>query len=266
MNSLIIKVLGASFPTYIIHDQINRIWRPKDPLKLIPLSNDYFIVSFSNKQDHDYAFQEGPWMIEDHYLIVQRWRPNFNPWKADLQRNIAAWIRFPDVPFEFYNVESLRRIGNMDQCPSASQKDEGDLNVPKEVVGQDGGDDRHNTGGENGVRLETGVESVGDVRDDGRIRMKKGVYSGGGSTIITGDKDFDACPFGKIQILRRESRGAPFTADSKQSKKVSSGHIVDQSIRKETMPQDHVNGGVNGGKELKLEVNATKGEVGQERI
>ncbi|KAI9091222.1 hypothetical protein K1719_028286 [Acacia pycnantha] len=52
-------------------------------------------------------------MIEDHYLIVQRWRPNFNPWKADLQCHIAAWVRLPDVLFEFYNVESLRRISNM---------------------------------------------------------------------------------------------------------------------------------------------------------
>ncbi|KAI9107368.1 hypothetical protein K1719_021405 [Acacia pycnantha] len=113
MNTLIIKVLGASFPTYVIRDRINRMWHPKDPLKLIPLSNGYYIVSFSNKEDREYAFQEGPWMIEDHYLIVQRWRPNFNPWKADFQCIIAAWIRLPDVPFEFYNVESLRRIGNM---------------------------------------------------------------------------------------------------------------------------------------------------------
>ncbi|KAI9115348.1 hypothetical protein K1719_013667 [Acacia pycnantha] len=89
------------------------MWRPKDPLKIIPLSNGYYTVSFSNKEDRDYAFQEGPWMIEDHYLIVQRWRPNFNPWKADLQCHISAWIRLPDVPFKFYNVESLRRIRNM---------------------------------------------------------------------------------------------------------------------------------------------------------
>lgn len=56
MNSLIIKVLGANFPTYVIRDRINRMWRPKDALKLIPLSNGYFIVSFSNKEDRDYAF------------------------------------------------------------------------------------------------------------------------------------------------------------------------------------------------------------------
>ncbi|KAI9092494.1 hypothetical protein K1719_027622 [Acacia pycnantha] len=113
MNSLIIKVLGANFPTYVIRNRINRMWHPKDALKLIPLTNGYYVVSFSNKEDREYAFKEGPWMIEDHYLIVQRWRPNFNPWKVDLQCVIAAWVRLPDVPFEFYNVESLRRIGNM---------------------------------------------------------------------------------------------------------------------------------------------------------
>ncbi|KAI9085880.1 hypothetical protein K1719_031957 [Acacia pycnantha] len=90
MNSLIIKVLGVSFPTYVIWDRINRMWRPKDALKLIPLSNGYYIVSISNKEDREYAFQKGPWMIEDHYLIVQRWRLNFNPWKADLQCIMAA--------------------------------------------------------------------------------------------------------------------------------------------------------------------------------
>ncbi|KAI9112728.1 hypothetical protein K1719_016231 [Acacia pycnantha] len=70
MNSLTVKFMGASFPTYVIRDRINRMWRPRDALKLIPLSNGYYIVSFSNNEDQEYAFQEGPWMIEDHYLIV----------------------------------------------------------------------------------------------------------------------------------------------------------------------------------------------------
>ncbi|KAI9119659.1 hypothetical protein K1719_009535 [Acacia pycnantha] len=55
MNSLIIKVLGASFQTYIIRDRINRMWRPKDPLKLVPLNNGYYIVSFSNKEDKEFG-------------------------------------------------------------------------------------------------------------------------------------------------------------------------------------------------------------------
>ncbi|KAI9096275.1 hypothetical protein K1719_025994 [Acacia pycnantha] len=70
MNSLIIKVFGASFPTSVICDRINQMWRLRDALKLIPLSNGYYIVSFPTR-------------------------------------------RIGNVPFEFYNVESLRMIGYM---------------------------------------------------------------------------------------------------------------------------------------------------------
>ncbi|KAI9116206.1 hypothetical protein K1719_013136 [Acacia pycnantha] len=107
MNSLIIKVLGASFPTYVIRDRVNRMWHPKDALKLIPLSNGYYIVSFSNKEDREYAFQEGPWMIEDHYLIVQRWRPNFNPWKVTFNVLFFAWV---DRSTSIYDKGGFARI------------------------------------------------------------------------------------------------------------------------------------------------------------
>ncbi|KAI9084135.1 hypothetical protein K1719_033933 [Acacia pycnantha] len=85
MNSLIIKVLGLSVPKHVLFD-----W-----------------------EDRDYAFSEGPWMIDDHYLLVQRWRPNFNPLRADCQRKIVVLIRIPDLPMEFCTVESLGLIGNM---------------------------------------------------------------------------------------------------------------------------------------------------------
>ncbi|KAI9081188.1 hypothetical protein K1719_036947 [Acacia pycnantha] len=69
MNSLIIKVLGLSVPRHVLFDRVRRMWKPQQPLKVVPLNNGYFIVSFSNKEDRDYAFSEGPWMIDDHYLV-----------------------------------------------------------------------------------------------------------------------------------------------------------------------------------------------------
>lgn len=89
-NSLIIKLLGISVPKNVLIDRVKRMWRPQQAMKIVPLSNDYYIVAFANREDRDYAFQEGPWMINDHYLLVQKWRPNFNPWKADTQRKVAV--------------------------------------------------------------------------------------------------------------------------------------------------------------------------------
>ncbi|KAI9094212.1 hypothetical protein K1719_026794 [Acacia pycnantha] len=113
MNSLVIKLLGLSVPKHILIDRVRRMWRPRQPLKVVPLSNEYYIVSFSSMEDRDYALYEGPWMIDDHYLLVQRWRPNFNPQRADCQRRIAVWVRIPDLPMEFCTVEALGMIGNM---------------------------------------------------------------------------------------------------------------------------------------------------------
>ncbi|KAI9078680.1 hypothetical protein K1719_039360 [Acacia pycnantha] len=195
MNSLILKVLGASFPTYVIRDCINRMWCSKYPLKLIPLSNGYYIVSFSNKEDKDYAFQQGPWMIEDHYLIVQRWRPNFNPWKDDLQRCIVAWIQLPNVPFEFYNIESLCRIGNMDEAQR----------IVETEVGRDG---------------------------DSQM-MKKG-ESRGGSTIVIGDESSGIGLFRKLKVLRQDFRGAPSKAGTREGVIVNSNLTVDQRQSEES--------------------------------
>ncbi|KAF7806787.1 Retrovirus-related Pol polyprotein LINE-1 [Senna tora] len=73
----------------------------------------FFAVSFTNQNDFVYAYQEGPWMVADHYLVVQRWRPNFNPKDANEVTKIAAWVRVPGLPLEFYNARCLWRIGDL---------------------------------------------------------------------------------------------------------------------------------------------------------
>lgn len=50
-------------------------------------------------------------MLADHYQEVMRWRPNFDPWKTESKKKIAAWI--PGLPIEFYNLDSLWRVGGM---------------------------------------------------------------------------------------------------------------------------------------------------------
>ncbi|KAI9124209.1 hypothetical protein K1719_005509 [Acacia pycnantha] len=89
------------------------MWKPQQLLKVVPLSNEYYIVSFSSEEDRDYAYYEGPWMIDNHYLLAQWGRPNFNPWKVNCQRKVAVWVRILVLSMEFCMVESLGMIGNM---------------------------------------------------------------------------------------------------------------------------------------------------------
>ncbi|KAI9073904.1 hypothetical protein K1719_044137 [Acacia pycnantha] len=82
MNSLIIKVLGLLVPKHVLVDRVRQMWKSLQSLKVVLLSNEYYVMSFSSMDDRKYAYYEGPWMIDDHHLLVQQWRSNFDPWKA----------------------------------------------------------------------------------------------------------------------------------------------------------------------------------------
>lgn len=51
-------------------------------------------------------------MVVDHYLVVQRWRPNFDPFVCRVTK-IAVWIRVSGLSLEYYNIRALWRVGNL---------------------------------------------------------------------------------------------------------------------------------------------------------
>lgn len=52
----------------------------------------------------------GPWMIMDHYLMVKDWVPNFDP-ATDETKKLIVWVRFPDLPVEYYDYDFLMKLG-----------------------------------------------------------------------------------------------------------------------------------------------------------
>ncbi|KAI9073718.1 hypothetical protein K1719_044317 [Acacia pycnantha] len=121
--------------------------------------------------------------------------------KADLQSC---------VPFEFYNVESLRRIGNM---------------IGK-MIKVDRTTSIYDKGGFARICVEIDLQQLllpsytvfGEERPiiyEGLHQETNGKEAVGGATIVTGDGNADEYPFGKIKILRREFRGASSSAGLK---------------------------------------------------
>lgn len=78
---------------------------------LIDLSNDFFIVNLYRKEDYEQALLDGPWMIDENYLHVPRWKHYF---KADREEisSLPVWVRFPILPVEYYTEAWLMRAGN----------------------------------------------------------------------------------------------------------------------------------------------------------
>ncbi|XP_020229303.1 uncharacterized protein LOC109810290 [Cajanus cajan] len=110
-NSLVINVLGKRVAYKMLDNKVQREWAKSGIVRLVDLTQDYYLVQFSSEDDYKHALYEGPWMIADHYIVVQRWRPFFTLTTSQT-RKIAAWVRIPGLPIELFNDRFLWRVGS----------------------------------------------------------------------------------------------------------------------------------------------------------
>ena len=53
----------------------------------------------------------GPWLIGEHFLAIKPWEP-YSRASNDYLKSVAVWVRFPELPIEFYDMEVLKEIGS----------------------------------------------------------------------------------------------------------------------------------------------------------
>ncbi|XP_057746892.1 uncharacterized protein LOC130966140 [Arachis stenosperma] len=108
--SLIVKPLDNVLNLQALDRWVQRRWVKKGSIRVMDLEGKFFLVRFTDQDDYSHALFEGPWMIADHYLLVQRWRPLFISQEMDVQK-VAVWIRIPNLPAELYNKYFLWKVG-----------------------------------------------------------------------------------------------------------------------------------------------------------
>ncbi|KAJ1432901.1 hypothetical protein SESBI_06444 [Sesbania bispinosa] len=109
-KALIVKLLGKRVGLKFLHLRLLKLRQPVGEMEVIDLENDYFFIRLSDVCNVAHALGGGPWIISGHYLVMQRWQPEFNPFTDELKR-VAVWIRIPGLPIEYYDRHVLWRIG-----------------------------------------------------------------------------------------------------------------------------------------------------------
>ena len=69
------------------------------------------MVRFSLEEDHASMLEKGPWFIGENFLSIRPWEPNFKPSTTSMT-SIAVWIRFNELPIEYYETQTLKKIGS----------------------------------------------------------------------------------------------------------------------------------------------------------
>lgn len=88
-------------------------WKLSGLVVISDVGNDYYVVRFTKKDDYERALFLGPWLVQDHYLTISRWTPDFNAFSCGL-KNLAVRVHFLDLSIQFITSPSLR--GGIEIC------------------------------------------------------------------------------------------------------------------------------------------------------
>ncbi|KAI9125946.1 hypothetical protein K1719_003364 [Acacia pycnantha] len=230
-------VMGASFPTYVIRDRINRMWRPKDALKLIPLSNGLGEASGCSFEFYNVESLRRIGNMIGKMIKVDRSTSVYDKGgfaricvEIDLKKLLLpTYLVFGEERNIIY--EGLHQVcfscgkyghqkvvcpmaksqacspepnqGTTDAAPGSNDAVTKEASIGAGVVG--------------GERVEKGAKGS----DTGGEKSDQSTGPTGGRTVVTGGEDSDMSPFGKIRILRRDFRGA---LNSDKTRKVFNGY------------------------------------------
>lgn len=98
-NSVIIKLVGRKIGYHYLLKCIQTTWKTQSFIMLIDLPSNFFIIRFASRLNYNTALLNGPWMIREHYLIVQRSVPSFLADTAIITI-LLVWVKFPILPME----------------------------------------------------------------------------------------------------------------------------------------------------------------------
>lgn len=70
MYSVIVKVYGRTVGYKFLSTKLLEVWKLNDPLNLIDMGNDIFLINFKNVENFRKALHEGPWFLGKYFLIV----------------------------------------------------------------------------------------------------------------------------------------------------------------------------------------------------
>ncbi|CAL1372536.1 unnamed protein product [Linum trigynum] len=111
-RTLVIRLLGLRIGFVTLCNRLKGIWRPTGAMEIKDLDHDCFLVKLDNEQDYFRALTDSPWVIYDHYLVVQQWTPNFKA-SDPLPKKMIVWVQLPALKIHFYHKEVLNMLENL---------------------------------------------------------------------------------------------------------------------------------------------------------
>ncbi|XP_020684420.1 uncharacterized protein LOC110101008 [Dendrobium catenatum] len=97
---------------------IRKVWKLKGMMKLLSLSDGFFMLKFTTHKDYDMALSGGVWFFLGKPFVLQKWVPNFKPVREEFT-SIPIWFKILDLPLPCWTPEGISRIASKIGTPIA---------------------------------------------------------------------------------------------------------------------------------------------------
>ncbi|KAI0488613.1 hypothetical protein KFK09_028452 [Dendrobium nobile] len=97
---------------------IRKLWKLKGTMKLLSLSDGFFMQRFSALEDFEMALNGGVWFFLGKPFVLQKWAPNFKPVREEFS-SIPIWFKILDLPLPCWTPEGISRIATKIGTPIA---------------------------------------------------------------------------------------------------------------------------------------------------
>ncbi|XP_020695549.1 uncharacterized protein LOC110109002 [Dendrobium catenatum] len=90
---------------------MRKLWKMKGMMKLLSLSDGFFMLKFSAQEDYDMVLAGGVWFLLGKPFVLQKWVPNFKPVREEFS-SIPIWFKIIDLPLPCWTPEGISRIAS----------------------------------------------------------------------------------------------------------------------------------------------------------
>ncbi|CAN1152198.1 hypothetical protein LINPERHAP2_LOCUS18593 [Linum perenne] len=108
-NAIIIKVYGKSVGYFYLLNRLQTLWKLEAEMEFLDVGCGYFVAKFSSRGDWLNVISGGPYRIAGCFLALRQWSPDFVP-STERVSSIVAWIRFSELPLEYYSEGPLFQL------------------------------------------------------------------------------------------------------------------------------------------------------------
>ncbi|KAI0529035.1 hypothetical protein KFK09_001580 [Dendrobium nobile] len=110
-----LSLIGYSIGRHPYYESLlsamRKSWKLKGMMKLLSLSDGFFMLKFSAHEDYDMALAGGVWFFLGKPFVLQKWVPNFKPVREDFS-SIPIWFKIIDLPLPCWTPEGISRIAS----------------------------------------------------------------------------------------------------------------------------------------------------------